>query len=422
MEVSRLFNIDPIGVGTPYVESLPSYIKRLAEAHSVYPGILLKNEIFPQISGFQLNQAFSKYKELLLSISSVTVKDLIRVLEVKTNNCTIHNLSLSKLSRYIDSKNIFRDYSAWCPLCYEESRQNSEPVYEQLIWAIKDIEICGKHGSQLYHICPKCHKKSNHYSSFGRVGYCDHCKYWLGLNVLNGNSHEVNNWDFWVLDNIGSILSDIPKISLSAKSCMSKNIIEILNFTGLSQTKLGKEISVSQGSILRWATQNIKPRLPSVLLLGYKFGLPISKLLFEEIDSNNIIINNINVAPNIKRPKVNLKQIQQSLKKAIVSTDLVSVYMLCKQCGVNIGTIRRHFPREFNLLKQKNKRQQEEKAHEREKTIREAMISLNKRGIFPNINRVMSEIGKRVIDTERYRKVWENTLCELGYTDKTGFV
>jgi hypothetical protein len=37
---SRLYPLEPIGVGTPLVESLTGYIARLAEAHCVSTGVL----------------------------------------------------------------------------------------------------------------------------------------------------------------------------------------------------------------------------------------------------------------------------------------------------------------------------------------------------------------------------------------------
>jgi hypothetical protein len=46
---SRLFHQSPIGVGTPNVESLTSYVSRLAVAHSVSPGTLLAIEIGPLV-------------------------------------------------------------------------------------------------------------------------------------------------------------------------------------------------------------------------------------------------------------------------------------------------------------------------------------------------------------------------------------
>lgn len=42
---SRLYHLEPIGIGTPYVESLTSYIARLAEAHCLTPKLLLEREI-----------------------------------------------------------------------------------------------------------------------------------------------------------------------------------------------------------------------------------------------------------------------------------------------------------------------------------------------------------------------------------------
>ncbi|MEM9271562.1 MAG: hypothetical protein AAGA80_01180, partial [Cyanobacteria bacterium P01_F01_bin.143] len=38
---SRLYHLEPVGIGTPHVESLTSYISRLAEAHCLYPHSLV---------------------------------------------------------------------------------------------------------------------------------------------------------------------------------------------------------------------------------------------------------------------------------------------------------------------------------------------------------------------------------------------
>ncbi len=46
---SRLYHIEPIGVGSPMVESLTSYFTRLAEAHSVPLQKLFLQEILPHL-------------------------------------------------------------------------------------------------------------------------------------------------------------------------------------------------------------------------------------------------------------------------------------------------------------------------------------------------------------------------------------
>src|SRR5208283_2247871 len=48
---SRLYNLDPVGLGTGFVESLTSYFSRLAEAHSVSAGALNHRELLPLKAG-----------------------------------------------------------------------------------------------------------------------------------------------------------------------------------------------------------------------------------------------------------------------------------------------------------------------------------------------------------------------------------
>ncbi|MDB9512090.1 TniQ family protein [Kamptonema animale CS-326] len=46
---SRFYHLEPIGVGTPYVESLAGYLIRLAQEHCVNVGQLILAEIAPII-------------------------------------------------------------------------------------------------------------------------------------------------------------------------------------------------------------------------------------------------------------------------------------------------------------------------------------------------------------------------------------
>jgi hypothetical protein len=47
---SRLFSLEPIGIGTPQTESLTSYISRLAAAHSVRVRDLVVGELLARIT------------------------------------------------------------------------------------------------------------------------------------------------------------------------------------------------------------------------------------------------------------------------------------------------------------------------------------------------------------------------------------
>src|SRR5262249_42531947 len=46
---SRLYSLEPIGIGTPEVESWSSYLNRLAQAHCVTVTTLIAHELLPHV-------------------------------------------------------------------------------------------------------------------------------------------------------------------------------------------------------------------------------------------------------------------------------------------------------------------------------------------------------------------------------------
>lgn len=210
MDVSRLFNIEPIGVGTPYVESLPSYIKRLAEAHSVFPGVLLTKEIYPEIS-YNGSMKYSLNNWSKSSLSFNFINETIRILEIKTSNCNIRNLSLLKFGSKIYQKFVFRRDAAWCPICYEESKQFNSTIYEPLIWSIEDVSICKKHNVKLHFLCPTCNRQIQRYESELRIGYCPRCNTWLGSDQAD----KGNEFSVLAYDQISEILCKLPSFDSS---------------------------------------------------------------------------------------------------------------------------------------------------------------------------------------------------------------
>lgn len=57
---SRLFSINPVGIGSHLSESLTSFICRLAEAHCVHVGTLITEEIAPLMGKDYLRQIVNR--------------------------------------------------------------------------------------------------------------------------------------------------------------------------------------------------------------------------------------------------------------------------------------------------------------------------------------------------------------------------
>lgn len=210
MEVSRLFNIEPIGVGTPYIESLPSYIKRLAKAHFVFPGTLLAKEVYSEVYYYASKEyCLNSWSKSDLSFNFVN--GIIRILENKTSNCNIRYLSLLKFGNKIYQKFHIRRYAAWCPICYEESKQFNCTIYEPLIWSIEDVSICKKHNVKLHLVCPTCNSQIQRYESELIIGYCPRCNTWLGSD----QAEKGNEFSVLAYDQIGEILCKLPSFDSS---------------------------------------------------------------------------------------------------------------------------------------------------------------------------------------------------------------
>ena len=212
MASTELFYIEPIGIGTPDAEGLPSFIKRLAEAHCVTPGTLLEDEIFSSSQGFYYNIAFLNYERKSMQISIDFLNEVIDILETKTGNQDIRNTTISKYGAKVFSELMYRKYAAWCPRCLQERKMSGQEVYEPLIWCFKDILICRNHNVNLVDTCPHCGKHIKRITSRARAGYCSYCQVWLGMHDYNDTS-LVEKQDISVYNKISDMIAQLPKIS-----------------------------------------------------------------------------------------------------------------------------------------------------------------------------------------------------------------
>ena len=72
---SRLYRLESIGIGTPYVESLTSYITRLAEVHCVSLKALIMWEIFP-LQGQDFTWAWGNNGKGQLGVDPIVVRTM----------------------------------------------------------------------------------------------------------------------------------------------------------------------------------------------------------------------------------------------------------------------------------------------------------------------------------------------------------
>ncbi|MBD2003608.1 MULTISPECIES: TniQ family protein [Cyanophyceae] len=216
---SRLFCLEPIAVGTPYTESLSSYLNRLAQEHCLTSQKLIMGEIAPLIlKDEDKSELLSKNISHLLGNSDVKpaingmremTGKLVTVLEELTIRQDLRFLTLLSWKGMIYDKGLFRNYRAWCPCCWEEWEQTKKTLYEPLLWSFKDVEFCLIHKQRLIEECPHCGSRLPAMARFSPAGFCSRCYGWLGQEIKGEEEIEKYRVN---IQGIGELIALTPQL------------------------------------------------------------------------------------------------------------------------------------------------------------------------------------------------------------------
>jgi len=183
---SRLYSLEPIGVGTTMVESLTGYVARLAEAHSVSVGNLVgrvlsefadpKDPIITTAAkAFRVGGHGFRACGYVINGVSDRAEKWVHALEAATARHDLRFLTLLPL-RYALPDHLFRRHRAWCAFCLDQWRRNGQMVYEPLLWAIGASSHCPIHARPLDCTCPRCAgRRLSALGVFSRPGHCERC-------------------------------------------------------------------------------------------------------------------------------------------------------------------------------------------------------------------------------------------------------
>jgi len=252
---SKLFSLEPIGIGTPFVESLTSYLHRLSEAHCLPVTILIKLFV---IDRFPTPTDYYDYTKHIRQINGVSYKavETISVVQSLTQRNDLSSLTLVNWSNVIPLHKLLRHSKAWCPRCYEEMRTNAWEIYDLLIWHLQIITSCLKHEIPLLTECPHCKRNPTIISGKSRPGFCSLCKGWLGFNSSQ-QLYDTDEWSLWVNKNVGLMLSQ-TKINLSNNS-FSNAVKYYVNEIGNKEPyTFAKKVGVTGSTLLRWYNGEIQ--------------------------------------------------------------------------------------------------------------------------------------------------------------------
>ncbi len=254
---SKLYSLKPLGIGTPYVESLIGYAARLAEAHHVRLATL--KDLLPGCEPHSCHGSLSG-----INGSLITAARCREAIESLTCQQVLDCLTMLKWSRILPKRGLFKKHLAWCPNCFEFDHI----PYWRLLWALQAVEACPIHRCPLQKVCPYCYMCLPRASGGMRPGFCSLCSRWLGSETYGSETTQLldNGADVSIADLAGKLLAAANGITCLGEFPVRRALQEAYSLNkSPGGMPMHDVLQIRSTLYYIWRTNRCNPPLSSVL-------------------------------------------------------------------------------------------------------------------------------------------------------------
>jgi transcriptional regulator with XRE-family HTH domain len=426
---SRLYHLEPIGVGTPFVESLTSYISRLATAHSVLLRTLIIDEILPNLKRTHLYQEGQPvYDQLttfwkrsaMLNGTCPTANNWVQTVEQLTQRHDLRFLTMLTFANILSWRELIRSTQAWCPLCYKEWSKTNQVIYQPLIWQLTVMNLCPQHHIPLVLRCPyqDCGQTLSPLAPRFQPGYCSHCNRWLGKSFLSEDCQLTNGdeqeWQIWLEQVVGELLAAAPDLP----SVPYLQVISTFISTHVRETMEGnlsefaRRVQYHRRTVWEWAQGLQVPQLDALLhICSYFETTPLYLLAGNAIETAQLK-KDISVE-KLARESLNKharwfdsEKLRNALEQVLQSKEEPppSMREVARRLSYDQSHLRKHFPDLCRAISARYLAYQQEQRLDRLRRmyvqIQQTAEILQKHGFSLSERQIGKTIGKRGIFKE----------------------
>ncbi len=438
---STLYALQPIEMGTPLVESLSSYVTRLAEAHCVFSGLLMSKVIVPLVPGYAPSERqhglfrLSGERSTLLNGTGLPAKYGVQALKTLTGRTDLYCLTLLPLAAIFaaQARGLIRLTKAWCPVCYENWREHGQMVYDPLLWFFQAVAICPHHHCRLYTRCPyqDCAQSLPAVAWRSRAGYCSYCQRWLGLpekevKVVSSLEEQDWRWHQWVVQTVGEMLATLSTSSVFPNQQRISNVLTCVasQVTEGNITALARALGIVQSKVHAWCHGDRRPEITTLLHLCHDLGLSLSDFLYQEIERLqphlNVPSEHLPQVPKRKN-SIPVEQVYSALEQILASKPHppISLGKVAQQLGWRYDILYKVHPVACHEIAAHYKtylqQRQETRLQRFQAEIRQVALQLHADGISPTQKRIAPHLSQSGILRDPRLRTFLNEICrELG--------
>jgi hypothetical protein len=420
---TRLYHLAPIGVGTAAVESLTGYLLRLAEAHCVPPGTLVRDELLPVLRPEGLGDLppaswLGRWGGRLDGPGDLA-RDAVAALAQLTGRRDLAALTLVPWSTVLATHGLPRR-RAWCGACFAQAVEQGTALYEPLAWAIRTVTVCARHRIRLSDRCPHpdCGRSLPLLAAHARPGHCSWCERLLVL-PKHGPAEpapecEELQWGCWIAGQVGALLAAGATFAAMPHPLDIGAAIEAFTMA-LGKRHPGthgafaRTVGIHANLIHQWRTAQILPTLPLLLRMSHALGVSLVQLITGDtaalLEGRAKHPSRVPAPPRTPRnPPMTpdpapLRQMLEALDVANhwppLSGAAVARHLACPDAA-----LRRCFPDEWQRLVSRYRAyqaaQKEARAQELALDVQRAILQLNAQGLYPSARRIRPLLRRRI--------------------------
>jgi len=356
---TTLYNLAPVTNSGKDAESLSSYLIRLADLHCIRVGDLFNILILPKFSNPN-----KEYFSPQINGHGILATETIKILEKLTGRGDLEKQTLLRFQDVLSKIKLFKTHKAWCPVCLNKMKNNSEIIYEKIIWNINEYTFCLEHLTKLENICENCGKYQSILPKKGRNGFCHNCQNWLGKDISLCQQYDSKIHEECIYNSveIGKILTHFFNETNVDYEKLHHSLITINKI--LPKTILLRELDneMSYTNFLSYTSKKTTPTIKKLLKISWKLKIDLVDILI-----NEKIENKLQNKYSVKNQKkfnysVHSYRIKSHLEEALQSPKFKSVNLLAKELGVCTETLRNNFPELIRKVKEKNNKISKPKA------------------------------------------------------------
>ena len=432
---SKLYSLAPLASGTAEVESLTSYIIRLAWAYRVNPRLLVAQEILPELSKAHYVQAvpsrlgsFSRTHSMSINGAGEVARDWAETLERLTMRSDLRFLTLRAFAHGLPTWGLQRNIPQWCPCCYDEWREQKQPVYQPLIWTLQAVTICLRHAHPLIERCPFCQKAQSVLAAKTLPGCCTQCGMWLG-SVPN-KEEEVDaamlGWQRWVISAVEELSHTNRTFGSLPWNQLSQGIAACVEAVGGCRT-LGRLMKASKMLFSSWLNGQRAPSFSYVLEVCYVLNLSPLQLMTVEperlkkgLQSEMIYRQLPHTRYRTPASKGNVALMQQFIQ-SVLSGDIepLPVRRVARHLGVGEKFLVGRFPQECAQIATHYQAYRAERAKQRAMQecleVRQAVLTLDKQEVAISRSQVIALLSNpHILRRPEGKATWHAIRRERG--------